>query len=111
VGSDTIVLTTTGMPNGPGLYFQGDTKAVGGAGFSFGDGLLCASGTIIRLGVKFSAGGVSSYPGGGDPALSVSGALVPGDTRYYQQWFRDAITFCTSATFNLTNAMQVSWLP
>jgi len=78
---------------------------------SFGDGLLCASGTIQRLGVKFSTGGTSAYPGVGDPSLSVAGALVAGDTRYYQQWYRDALVFCTANTFNLTNGVSMSWAP
>ncbi len=111
ISADSFVLTTTGMPNGPGLYFQGDTQAAGGNGVSFGDGLLCASGTITRLGVKFSIAGVSSFPGVGDPTLSVSGSVAIGDTRQYQQWYRDAFVFCSPSNFNLTNAVQVTWVP
>jgi hypothetical protein len=63
------------------------------------------------LAVKFSSGGVSSYPDVGEPALSLTTGVVAGNTRYFQQWYRDAFTFCTSWTFNLTNGLQVTWLP
>lgn len=111
VTTDSFVLTSTQVPNGPALYFQGDAQMVGGAGVSFGDGLLCAGGNIIRLGVKFAAGGnTSSFPGVGDPLISVQGAVAPGDTRYYQAWYRDAVIgYCTTAVYNLSNGLTVSW--
>jgi hypothetical protein len=34
-----------------------------------------------------------------------------GTTRYYQAWYRDAATFCTTETFNLTNGIAVFWAP
>jgi hypothetical protein len=34
-----------------------------------------------------------------------------GDYRYYQAWFRNAASFCTVATYNLTNGFEVLWLP
>jgi hypothetical protein len=111
ISADSFVLTVTGMPDGPGLYFQGDAIAGGGSGFAFGDGLLCATGAILRLGVKFAVGGTSSFPGVGDPTLSVAGGTVAGDVRFYQKWYRDAGAFCTSATYNLTSAIQLTWVP
>lgn len=109
VSADTAVLQGSDMPNGPALYFQGDAQQAGGAGVLFGDGLLCAGGAIVRLGVKFNSGGASAWPSGGDPLLSVAGGVVAGDVRHYQAWYRDAATFCTSATFNLTNALTLTW--
>jgi hypothetical protein len=51
-------------------------------------------------------------PGAGDPALSVIGAIPStGAVRFYQVWFRNAASFCTSSTFNLTSAMEVIWSP
>jgi hypothetical protein len=109
VGSDSLGLKATQVPNGPALYFQGDGQFAAGAGVAFGDGLLCAGGTIIRLGVKFAAGNTSTWPGAGDPPISVQGGIVPGDVRHYQAWYRDAAAFCTPAFFNLTNAVTISW--
>ncbi|MBL8859050.1 MAG: hypothetical protein JNL28_11125 [Planctomycetes bacterium] len=111
ISADTFSVTTTGMPNGPGLYFQGSAPLAGGAGGPFGDGLLCAGGAIIRLGVKFSTAGASTFPSGADPLISVAGGAIAGATHYYQQWFRDAGSFCTPSTFNLTNGVSVTWVP
>jgi hypothetical protein len=111
VGADAFALNATQMPNGPGLFFQGSMLQSGGAGFSFGDGLLCAGGAIVRLGVVFASGNASSYPGGLTPApISIGGACLPGDVRYYQIWYRDAsTTFCSPSVFNFTNALAVTW--
>jgi hypothetical protein len=99
------------MPNASALYFQGISQQSSGLGSVFGDGLRCAGGVIVRLGTEFNAGGSSQYPGAGDPTLSIRGGIgLPGG-RTYQVWYRNAVTFCTSATFNLTNGLQVQWLP
>jgi hypothetical protein len=31
--------------------------------------------------------------------------------RTYQLWYRNAAVFCTTSTFNLTNGIEVSWVP
>ena len=111
LGNDTFVLNAQDMPNGGTLYFQGTASPGFGAGTVFGDGLLCLAGTIVRLGVKFNAGGNSSYPQVGDPSITTQGGITDQSTRYYQAWYRDAAPgFCTSATYNLTNALRVTWL-
>lgn len=109
LSADSLGMTATQVPNGPALYFQGDAQLSGGGGFTFGDGLLCAGGTIIRLGVKFATGNTSTYPGAGDPLLSVQGGVSSGDVRHYQAWYRDAFTFCTPSFFNLTNGVTITW--
>ncbi|MBL8861254.1 MAG: hypothetical protein JNK02_04500 [Planctomycetes bacterium] len=109
VSADTLVLTGAGMPDSSVLYFQGTSVAGGGAGTAFGDGLRCAAGTVIRLGTKTNALGTSAYPTGGDQSVSVRGACSPGDVRVYQAWYRNAASFCTPSTFNLTNAWQLVW--
>ncbi|MCY2959676.1 MAG: M36 family metallopeptidase [Planctomycetota bacterium] len=112
VAADTLVLAGSGMPNSSALYFQGTIQDNGGAGVAFGDGLRCTSGSIIRLGTKSNVSGASTYPALGDPTVSVRG-LVPGTggTRNYQAWYRNAASFCTASTFNLTNAVSVVWTP
>lgn len=111
-GMDSLVLTITNSA-GPGLFFQGDAQYAGGSGVAFGDGLLCASGAIVRLGVVFPSGNSASYPGGLTPSpIHVVGATAAGDVRHYQVWYRDASPgFCTSTTFNLTNGLSLTWLP
>jgi hypothetical protein len=109
VSADSLVLNGSAMPNSSALYFQGTQVLNGGAGVVFGDGLRCAAGTIVRLGTKTNSAGASAYPGPGDPAIHVRGACLPGDLRRYQVWYRNAAAFCTLATYNLTNGLEVTW--
>jgi hypothetical protein len=113
IASDSLVLSGAGMPNGAALYFQGTVRVAGGAGAAFGDGLRCAGGTVIRLNAPVTnMSGMSQYPGAGDPSISVRGMTAAGDVRDYQCWYRSADPmFCTPATYNLTNALEVTWLP
>lgn len=111
LGSDAVVLAATGVPNGPGLFFQGTQRTNGGAGAVFGDGLICASGVITRLKVVVAVNSESRVPEASDPPLSVMGGITAPGTFVYQTWYREASLFCTSATFNLTNGYAVSWTP
>jgi hypothetical protein len=112
LANDTLVLAGSGMPDSSALYFQGTGQANGGLGLVFGDGLRCAGGSIVRLVTRANVAGASQYPGPGDPPVSVRG-LVPagGGVRTYQIWYRNAAAYCTPDTFNLTNAVEVSWQP
>ena len=109
ISADTLVLSGSNMPNSSALYFQGTTQAGAGLGTVFGDGLRCAGGSVIRLGTKNNAANASSYPQGGDPSVSVRGAVAAPGTRTYQIWYRNAAAFCTADTFNLSNGIQVNW--
>lgn len=112
VSNDTFVLRASQMPNSSALYFQGTASMLNGAGVTFGDGLRCVGGSIIRLGVHQNANGASQHPSAGDALISVRG-LVPlaGGTRFYQCWYRNSATFCTASTFNLTNGWEATWNP
>lgn len=110
VSSDSFTLTTSNLPSSvPCLFFQGTSASTPGT--SFGDGLRCASGSILRLASKMASGGVATYPELGDEPISVRGNVPTGGAqRYYQCWYRNAAAFCTSATFNTTNGVSVRWL-
>jgi hypothetical protein len=111
IGSDSLALQGSQMPNSSALYFQGSSVLAGGNGAVFGDGIRCAGGTVIRLGTKANSGGASQYPVGADLPVSVRGMCTPGVTRIYQVWYRNAAVFCTVSTFNLTNGSSVTWNP
>ncbi|MBK7876381.1 MAG: hypothetical protein IPJ77_11605 [Planctomycetes bacterium] len=109
-GTDTLVLQGSGMPATVAcIYLQGDltTDTV------FGDGVRCASGTLLRLRTKINAGGASSFPDTTDTlSLSQRGGVVPqsGVTRYYQTYYRNsAAAFCPPETFNVTNGFRILW--
>lgn len=111
LGADTFELVGSDMPNGSALYFQGTQCVVAGAGARFGDGLRCAGGSVIRLGTQFNSNGTSLYPAVGDPSISVRGGITVPGTFVYQVWYRNAVVYCTTATFNLTNGVEVVWVP
>jgi hypothetical protein len=111
LASDDVVLLASGMPSTVCLFFQGTD---GIPGVPFGDGLFCVGGTIMRLSVQIASAGDVSIPGPGDSALSIQGALPSAtpSSRTYQVWYRDADpSFCTTATFNLSNALRIDWTP
>lgn len=110
---DTLQLQVDGVPAGASvMFFQGTTKQASGYGASFGDGVRCVGGTGIRLRVKTATFGSVVFPAAGEPRVSVTG-MVPtsGGQRFYQAWYRNNGTFCTTATFNLTNGYEIAWAP
>lgn len=111
VVNDTFVLRGSQLGSSACQYFQGTTTLNNGLGIPFGDGLLCVGSTIVRLAVKLNVAGVSQYPDTGDLPITGASVIPTGSTRTYQIWFRDSVPYCTSATYNLTNAIEVVWSP
>jgi hypothetical protein len=103
------LLAGSQMPNAPVLYFQGTSLTGAGAGTTFGDGLRCAGGSVIRLGTKTNSAGASQYPAAGDPSVSNRGLVTLPGVRFYQAWYRNVATFCTPSGFNLTNGWRIDW--
>ena len=89
-------------PDVPGIFFS---AAGTSGGTPFGNGLLCTSGSIARLGVVFTDSTGSALSA---PDLSVLEGLQPGDVRRYQFWVRDLFGSCGGG-FNTTNAFDVQW--
>ncbi len=116
LSADTLTLTVVGTtPSAPGLYFQG---SIGPSPTTFGDGLRCAGGALLRLFTRQATGGTSSVPSPGDPSVSARAAaagdlLVPGATRVYQVHHRDLnAAFCpppVGASSNASSAVLVTW--
>ena len=95
-------------PSQPGLFFQGTNAVASGQGFPFGDGLRCAGGAVVRLQVAF--GDVFGDVHSSIDIAAASGA-APGDTRYYQWWYRDPVVSPCGTGFNLSQAFEVVWEP
>jgi Tol biopolymer transport system component len=111
---DTVRLNATGeLPNALSIFLQGN--ASNAAGVVFGDGVRCAAGSLKRLYVKHASSGAASAPQPGDLSITARSAqlgdpLVPGDSRYYQTYYRDPnMAFCPAETFNVTNAVRIGW--
>jgi hypothetical protein len=115
VSPDNVVLIATGeRASALTIFLQGDTLI---APTVFGDGLRCIGG-LKRLNNKNATGGAVAYPEAGDLSITVRAAALnqpnnPGDTRWYQTYYRDPVAgFCPDppgSTFNSSNAVQITW--
>ncbi len=108
ISADDLVLTANGLTQGPGLFFQGDSRVNGATGLAFGDGLRCAGGEIKRLEICWSQpfGEVST-----SISLAELGEVEIGETKRYQYWYRDPNVWICDNGFNLTNGYEVTWTP
>jgi hypothetical protein len=108
VSNDGVVLEAGLVPNNVlCLFFQGDAIE---PGTPFGDGIRCAGGTLTRVGTVTANGAIASAPEWGGQPLSVRGGVpAEGGVRVYQVWYRNAASFCTSATFNATSGVVLNW--
>jgi hypothetical protein len=96
-------------------------SASNSTGTVIGMGVRCTSGNFKRLYTKQASGGSITVPdfGAGDLQVSVRSAalgdtILPGDSRYYLVYYRDANVLggCpASSTFNCTQTGQVTWSP
>ena len=107
---DDVVLEGSLMPaTSSCIYLQGD----GLEDTTFGDGVRCAGGSLIRLRTRTNVAGASTFPDSTDTiTLSARGGVVPGSgaVRYYQTYYRNAAAlFCPPETFNVTNGVVVTW--
>lgn len=109
VSADTLVLLATGSrPGQPGLFFQGNQTLGAGLGVPFGDGLRCAGGSPQRIQVRTaSALGVaqSTLP------LALTGGVGAGQSRTYQWYYRDPGPSPCGSGFNLSNGLELTWVP
>lgn len=92
----------------PGLFVQGNEAVNGGAGIAFGDGLRCAGGSIVRLEVVHAS---ATGEAGTAVPLAQAGGASPGDLRRCQWWYRDPLGSRCGSLFNLSNGLEIAWVP
>ena len=63
---------------------------------------------MIRLQVRFAAADGTSAT---SIDIAQKGGVVAGDTKRYQNWYRDPGSSVCGALFNLTNGYEITWLP
>ncbi len=101
LAGDTLVLSCTGLETGnAGLYFQANNDR--SPGVVWGDGLSCAGGSLKRLQLRVADSSGASFTTIGISAKA--GNIAPGDTRYYQCWYRNPTGSPCGAEFNASNA-------
>ncbi|MDP6539356.1 MAG: hypothetical protein QF903_02740 [Planctomycetota bacterium] len=110
VADDDLVLRGAPLlPDQAALLFAADEEVNGGTGVWFGDGLRCAGTNVVRLGVEFPDLQYGFAHWG--PGLGATGGWVPGSTRRFQVWFRDSVGGPCGSTFNLSNALVITFGP
>jgi hypothetical protein len=107
--ADDLVAGVTGVPGGqPVLLFSGENAVEGGSGAAFGDGLRCVGGDVRRLGVGIADGAGRAFWG---PDLGGAGGWERGDVRRLQAWYRDPAGSPCGGGFNLSNGLEVRFVP
>lgn len=102
---DCALIVSGAPPHSLGLYFCGSVQAE----VTFGNGLLCTGGSVLRLSARRAdASGTSSLP------LDLAAGphtqqLVPGSRWSFQQLYRDPAG--GGARFNTTNGLNVLVYP
>jgi hypothetical protein len=115
LSTDDLVLSAFNMPPAVQTFLL---YGAGGNRWPFGDGVLCVSAGskgMYRFPLQISTvvGTATSGPGLAaqiTASFPASGWLQPGDTWYFQRWYRDAEGPCGSG-FNLTNGLGLTFTP
>lgn len=101
---NSFVISAVGLPDTAISMIVSGTSAID-PGTTFGNGLLCVGGTLVRHGIFVADGGVVLDA---QDLLSAEYAGVnPGDTRFYQVFYRDPPA--GGALFNTTDAVAVTF--
>lgn len=118
LANDSVVFTCSGeRASALSIVLQGDVVI---PGTTFGQGILCISGNLLRLYVEHAVSGTITAPSGAEPSVSARSAalgdvLSVGATRFHQVYYRDPIVHrpCdrSSATFNTSQGQWITWYP
>lgn len=112
VFADDLALISSSLPpNVFGLVFMGTQPAFA----TFGDGIRCVGGQTYRYGAVNSGPAGTFTLGRGIAGAScglfpASGCIDPGETWYFQTWYRDPSGPC-GTSFNVTNGLTVTFTP
>ena len=106
ITANDLVLTGTGAPLSQfGLFYFGPNQI----SVPFGEGVRCAGGGIVRLGVS-NSGGTGVFTKALDhTALAPGNEILAGETQNFQCWYRDPSG--GPSGFNFSDGLEVFFCP
>jgi hypothetical protein len=114
LASDSLRFYASGViTNGVTVLLQGQ---VAPAPLGQQDGILCLSGSLLRLYASTASAFWADIPAAGAPRVhaqsaSLGDVLLPGTTRGYQVYYRGGTGLCAPGNGNFTNSVVVDWSP
>jgi len=107
--ADDLAFVASGLiPGQSAMLFYGNALENGGVGTTLGDGLRCVGGQIQRLDVLVPGGvGNAGWPTG----YAALEGWQPGDSRYFQVWYRDTTPGPCASGYNLSSGQAVTFTP
>ncbi|MAF64454.1 MAG: hypothetical protein CMJ84_02180 [Planctomycetes bacterium] len=104
--ANDLSLHATPVPPGqPGIFFYGASSTQ----LPFGNGTLCISQPVVRLGVSFASGLGELDFDVDNETPPVSGDFTPGSVWNFQAWFRDPAA--GGSTFDLSDGLRITFAP
>ncbi|MBK7643366.1 MAG: hypothetical protein IPJ19_09980 [Planctomycetes bacterium] len=110
VAADDLLLVTDLLPtNRTCLVFRGMSQI---AQTQMGEGWRCVGSPLLRFGAQDSGAGGSIVLGPGIVATSAASPtpILPGQTWYFQTWYRDPGSPCGNTT-NISNGYELGFTP